>query len=253
MRTPEQTLKAENLVQNLKFPRTFHICNESKKTEDDKVFNKEEMQNFLQLFNSGLGVLTEKIDGSNIGISFDHSGNLQLRHRGGFCSKEEKIYKAAFQWAESKYDHLRYLLNTDAVLFIEWIEFYRDNVLYDHIPSHAFAIALYDASIGPNGTYMSYNYIKDMLSGSGIYMVPQLEITQPIWVPVDLNNLITQSKFSTKHSMEGLVLRIDNGDVNQDIAKFVNDEFRHSVDGSVHWMKKPLVRNPINWELAIQE
>lgn len=62
-----------------KFPRTPHLANlGSSSVRDDKVFTDRERANFLE----HEVTLEEKIDGANLGISFDEEGNVVLQNRG---------------------------------------------------------------------------------------------------------------------------------------------------------------------------
>lgn len=249
MNNPESISKEHDglsAIERLKFPRIRHIFDESARTRDDLLVTPEERTSFLKEFNEGLGVLTEKIDGLNIGIGFDQQEHLRIRHRNELGNGEENIlYVGASNWAQQRFGLLKELLKTDAVLFVEWME-WRHTVQYDNLSDYAQIIALYDAK---EGRFMSYNYINDLFNSSGIALVPQIPMDRPIETVSDCLSMISGSHFSTTAKMEGLVLRVDDGAYNKTITKFVHPDFRAAVDNSEHWVNKKLLRNKINYQL----
>lgn len=236
-------------IEKIKFPRIKHLFDESGKTRDDLLATPEERKEFLKKFNEGFGVLTEKIDGLNIGVGFTLAGELRLRHRNALVdrSSNDPIYQNVYHWAEQRQKFLRDLLKTNAVLFIEWME-WEHAVPYNKLPDFAQVITLFDAEEGENGKYMSHRYIKELFQNSGIAVVPEVTIAKSIESANDCLSMISQSNFSTKSNMEGLILRIDNGDYNQAIVKFVHPDFTSAVDQSKHWAVKKLKKNKIDYE-----
>lgn len=240
--------KLESAIEGIKYPRIKHIFNESGSTRDDLLVDKEERIKFLERFNSGLGVLTEKIDGLNIGIGFTITGELLLRHRNDLGGgRENPLYQNIYKWAEQRRELLNGLLRSEAVLFIEWME-WKHTIPYDNLPDFAQVIALFDSKQGETGKYMSHQYIKELFSNSGIVVVPEIPINKPIKTSDDCLAMIGRSHFSTKSKMEGLVLQVDRGNHCDAITKFVHPDFQSAVDASQHWTTKELERNKINYE-----
>lgn len=246
---PHEKETLRPLIERFKFPRIKHIFDESGRTRDDLLVTEEERVNFFKKFNSGLGVLTEKLDGFNIGIGFTQKGELRLRHRNDLGGgRENKLYRGIYEWAERRQEFLRNLLGVDAVLFIEWME-WQHTVPYDNLTDFAQVISLFDAREGKNGKYMSHRHIKNLFRNSGVAIVPEIVITGPINTANDCLSVIRQSNFSNTSQMEGLILRVDDGDFNEEMAKFVHPNFRAIVDQSQHWSTQQLHRNSINYQL----
>lgn len=228
---PESNLST---IEKIKFPRTKHLFTESAKTRDDLLATELEREAFLQKFNSGLGNITEKIDGLNLGIGFSDRGNLIVRHRNDIITDPtDRLYANSIQWAQRRRDLFYDLLKNDVVLYIEWME-WEHTVPYDKLPDYGQVIALYD---NQEKGYMSLNYIRELFRGSGLAVVPEINF-HAIQSPADCLNLITTSNFSQHTPMEGLFLRIDEGDFNTDALKFVHPNFRQAVDQADHWMKR---------------
>lgn len=239
--------RAQKMVEDFAFPRIHHLFPESGRDVDDVLSAQTERLRFLENFNSGVGVLTEKVDGQNIGISFGLEGELVLRHRGGICSPEDRIYTTAFMWARSRQHELEPLLGTDAILFIEWLEFNRGHVVYDDLPSYAIAISLFDTRAGTEGRFLSHRYMSELLESTGVPVTPSLPIFGKVKTFQDALNHVGQSGYSTRSRMEGLVFRVDDGEYNEAMMKLVHPDFSASVDAARHWLKSPLQRNSINY------
>jgi hypothetical protein len=73
-----------------KFPSTPHLAVLGDiKIRDDKVMPEAERNRFL----GSEMVVEEKIDGANLGISFDDKGNIRIQNRGSYL-----VLPASGQW-----------------------------------------------------------------------------------------------------------------------------------------------------------
>ena len=66
-----------------KFPSTKHIIlPEEEKIRIDKAMSPDEIGEMLE----HEIVIEEKVDGANLGISFDHDGEIHMQNRGNWLS-----------------------------------------------------------------------------------------------------------------------------------------------------------------------
>ena len=114
-----------------KFPSTPHlVVLPGVSVRSDKVFDPKKRDVFL----SHTLIVEEKIDGANLGISFDESGNIQLQNRGSYLL-EPYIgqWKKIHGWLQGKLDPLFDALEDDLILFGEWC-YAKHSIYYNKRP-----------------------------------------------------------------------------------------------------------------------
>jgi len=101
-----------------KFPSTPHLAVlQGVDVRGDKVMSEEERSEFLRHEIT----VEEKIDGANLGISFDGDGNLRLQNRGGIVQLPgQGQWKKLEEWLTSRIDTLFEHLEARLILFGEW-------------------------------------------------------------------------------------------------------------------------------------
>lgn len=221
-----------------KFPTTPHLAALGDfDPRSDKLFTEAERRDFL----SGPVIVEEKIDGANLGISFDSRGNIRLQNRGAYLQVPLLgQWKKLENWVEihlnSLFDHLanRY------ILFGEWC-FARHSLAYDKLPDWFLGFDIYDKA---ERRFLSTVRRDRFLNGIGISAVPLLGKGN-----YSLNGLLNLMSKSTlcEAPAEGVYLRKEEDDWLTQRAKIVRPAFVQSV--SSHWSKEPIHPNHLSNEI----
>ena len=102
-----------------KFPRTGHILGSSKVDRSD-LFIGPHLS--LEILSSPNIELYEKLDGSNVGISFDKDARPLFQHRGAYFDPDENLeFKKLREWHNIHENELFDVLGNDLILFGEWM------------------------------------------------------------------------------------------------------------------------------------
>jgi len=216
----------------LKFPTTPHLTVlEGGTVRDDKVFSLDERNRFLD----GDIIVEEKIDGANLGISFDSDGRIQTQNRGSFLQLPMTgQWKTAPEWllrhSESLFDALtdRYLLCG------EWC-YAKHSVFYSSLPDWFIGFDVFDLKAG---RFVNKTRRDGILASLALHAVPCLASGRLSLAEITL--LLNTSNFSDA-AAEGLYLRRDDGDWLSQRAKLVRADFIQSIDQ--HWSRGPLEVN----------
>ena len=215
-----------------KFPSTPHLAVlENSNIRDDKVLSKEERELFLQ----HNVYVEEKIDGANLGISFDPSGNLCLQNRGSFLNYPfSGQWKKLDVWISPKIDSFFDLLTDRYILFGEWC-YAKHSIMYTQLPDLFIGFDIYDKW---KNVFWSVKQRNRLLEHLKIVSVPLLG--EGIYTLYELTNFFKQSKFGSQY-LEGIYLRIDEDDHLIKRAKLVRPDFVQTIDQ--HWIHNEIIQN----------
>lgn len=219
-----------------KFPSTPHlIVLGVHDVRTDKVMGDAERKDFIK----NHLVVEEKVDGANLGISFDSSGNVFLQNRGTYISRPYLgQWTILEEWLDSRIDKLFDFLEDQYIIFGEWC-YAEHTVPYRYLPDWFLGFDIFDKS---NGLFLSFERRNEILCKCGISAVPL--ISTGIF---SLDSLIkfvnTPSKFSETLS-EGIYLRCDNDLWLTGRAKIVRERFVQMDED--HWSKKKIRPNKRN-------
>lgn len=218
-----------------KFPSTPHLATlEGVEVREDKVLSELECDEFLQ----HELVIEEKVDGANLGISFDNDGTLFLQNRGSYLHLPGVgQWKKLDQWLNSKTDALFEVLSDRYILFGEWC-YAQHSVFYNCLPDWFLGFDLYDKH---EHEFQSTKLRDIALSKMDIAKVPFLGSGHYSFL--DLKHILSQSHISGEPA-EGLYLRIDMGDYLMQRAKLVRPSFIQSVEE--HWYRSAIKPNRLN-------
>jgi ATP-dependent RNA circularization protein (DNA/RNA ligase family) len=220
-----------------KFPATPHLAILGENmVRDDKVLTRKERD---QLLRNEL-VIEEKVDGANLGISFDTSGNLRAQNRGSYlhCPYSGQ-WKKLSEWLKPKLDLLFEILSDRYILFGEWC-YAVHSIFYDRLPDRFLGFDVFDKN---NGRFFSCPRRDAVFHALGILQVPT--IARGRFALSDLVNLLSESRLTDKPA-EGIYLRYDKGDWLDQRAKLVRPEFIQSV--TEHWLRKGIKANQLELE-----
>jgi len=213
-------------------------------------------------------VVTEKLDGANVGIGFGERGELQLQSRWDRLENPpiEPALRSFVDWAAAAAPRLEPVLGTRYVLFGEWLGI-THTLFYDALPDHFCGFDVLDRA---EGVYLSAQPRADLLDAAGIAAPPVLH-TGELGSLAELTALLGPSRYRTRHwrhalvdavalaagptagalagvdgseLMEGLYLKVERAGRVLGRYKWVRPDFRSAVrDPRAHWLHRPLLRN----------
>lgn len=221
-----------------KFPSTPHLATlAGVDIRGDKVLSEPERAEFLQ---HDL-VVEEKVDGANLGISFDSEGNVRAQNRGAYLHLPGSgQWKKLGDWVSPRTDALFEHLSDHFILFGEWC-YAQHSVFYDRLPDWFLGFDLYDKQVG---RFLASGRRDGLLTKMCIAQVPVIargRFTYPA-----IKKLLSQSILTDKPA-EGLYLRFDQNDWLAQRAKLVRPAFIQSVEQ--HWSCSAIRPNRLSSEV----
>ena len=212
-------------------------------------------------------VVEEKLDGANAAISFDH-GDLRLQSRGHFLTggPRERHFGPFKAWAATIATPLYDRIGERYIVYGEWL-YAKHTVFYDALPHYFCEFDVYDRV---EDRYLSTPRRHELLDGLPVESVPVLT-SGPTTSLRDLVAHVGPSTCRTSHwrdrladaardagldpqrvaaetdaddAMEGLYIKIEDGDAVTGRLKWVRPTFLTSVrDSATHWLDRPIVAN----------
>lgn len=214
-----------------KFPPTPYIEIDTSIKRNDKILSTDEITSILK----GEIIVEEKIDGANIGISFDANGKIQVQNRGSYIySPYLGQWKKLSDFLIKKENILFDILLDKYILFGEWC-YAKHSVYYDHLPDWFIGFDIFDIKCEK---FFSVDKRNFFLKEMGVEPVPQL--AKGSFEINELSTFFDISKFGSELS-EGIYIRKDSGDYLEYRAKMVRKEFRQKI--GEHWMRGILQSN----------
>jgi ATP-dependent RNA circularization protein (DNA/RNA ligase family) len=202
------------------------------------VLSESERNEFLQ---HNL-VVEEKVDGANLGISFDSEGNIRAQNRGAYLQLPESgQWKHLEQWLTPRTETFFEHLSDRFILFGEWC-YAQHSVFYNRLPDWFLGFDLYDKQIG---RFFSSVRRDKLFRKMCIAQVPI--IARGCFTFSELKKLLSKSKL-TDQPAEGLYFRLDKGDWLAQRAKLVRPAFIQSVEQ--HWSRSAIKPNRLCLEIS---
>ena len=208
----------------IKFPTTPHLATlPGVNIRQDKVLTESQRDEFLR----HKLTVEEKVDGANLGISFDAKGNVRVQNRGNYLHLPSPgQWKKLSEWLTPRTDVLSKHLTDQYILFGEWC-YAQHSIFYNHLPDWFLAFDIYDRR---SCSFLASISRDKLLKKMPITKVPCLapgQFTYP-----EIKNFLSQSKL-TDQLAEGIYLRIDQGDHLAQRAKLVRPAFIQAIEQ--HW------------------
>ena len=221
-----------------KFPSTPHLATlAGVDIRGDKVLSESERDEFLQHHL----VIEEKVDGANLGISFDSEGNIRAQNRGAYLHLPGSgQWKKLGEWIAPRTDALFEHLSDRFILFGEWC-YAQHSVFYDRLPDWFLGFDIYDKQ---SSHFLSSDHRDGLFQKIHIAQVPV--IARGRFAFPDLVKLLSQSKL-TNQPAEGLYLRFDKDEWLAQRAKLVRPQFIQSV--AQHWSRSTIRPNRLGLEI----
>ena len=200
----------------------------------DKVLTESERDAFL----THEVTVEEKVDGANLGLSFDAHGNIRAQNRGAYLHLPGSgQWKKLGEWLALHTDALFEHLSDRFILFGEWC-YAQHSIFYDRLPDWFLAFDIYDREAG---RFLATTRRDRLLGEMHISKVP--DIARGRFTYSEIQKLLSQSKL-TNQPAEGIYLRIDHGDWLEQRAKLVRPAFIQAVEQ--HWTRSAIRPNRLN-------
>lgn len=242
-------------IQLFKFPRTAHLLDLGAATEDDlhhTVTDDSQTPAPTALAEGSRVIISEKIDGANLGISLDADSNIVIQNRSHWVNSKTHVqFKRLDLWVDENREGLHRILARDDtfpqryVLFGEWMVCVH-SIHYSRLPNQFLAFDLYDRS---TCTFASRDIMENILQGTGIYIVPVLEIrdsglSKPLAMPTaeELRVMVQKQSHFYDGRVEGVYVKVEKDGKVIGRGKVVRGDF---IAGNEHWTKGNLTLNGI--------
>ena len=215
-----------------KFPSTPHLALLGHvDIRGDKVMTESEQNVFLQ----HEIVVEEKVDGANLGISFDSDGTIRAQNRGEYLQIPfTGQWKKLREWLTAKTDTLFEPLTDRYILFGEWC-YAQHSVSYNRLPDWFLGFDIYDKN---THRFISCNRRDELFQMMNVSPVPIITVGH--FTLSELTEFLSHSIVGDDPA-EGLYLRINQGDLLEQRAKLVRPAFIQSVDQ--HWSRSAIKPN----------
>ena len=197
----------------------------------DKVLSELERDEFL----THEVTVEEKVDGANLGISFDSEGNIRAQNRGAYLHLPGSgQWKKLGDWLTPRTDTLFEHLSDHFILFGEWC-YAQHSVFYDRLPDWFLGFDIYDKRFD---RFLSSKHRDDLFTKMSIAQVPVLASGHFAYPKVQ--KFLLTSKLSNQPA-EGIYLRFDQDDWLAQRAKLVRPAFIQTVEQ--HWSRSTIRPN----------
>jgi hypothetical protein len=194
----------------------------------------KEVESFL----SGSLVVEEKVDGANLGISFDAQGRMCFQNRGQWLTgRLSGQWEPLRGWAALHEDALRAFLPKDHILFGEWCHA-QHSIPYDCLPDWFLGFDVLDSRSGSFWSVARRNVLLEV-----VHLAAVPHVAKGCFMLPDLLGLLDGISAYGSSRREGLYLRREAEGSLHTRAKLVRAEFTQSI--GEHWAKKQLTVNSI--------
>ncbi|MBD1921260.1 RNA ligase family protein [Microcoleus sp. FACHB-831] len=246
-----------------KYPRTYHIEGSRFQPGDEDLDSIP----FSAIANKYV-VIEEKVDGANAAISFSPDGQMLLQSRGHYLTggEREKHFNLFKQWAYSHASAFWEVLGSRYILYGEWL-YAKHTVFYDYLPHYFLE---YDVLEIEQQQFLSTSSRKKLLAGLPLVSVPVL-MTGILQSKKQMMNLLGESNYiqpghieklrllcrekeldeeralkqtDTSSTMEGLYIKVEEGEVVNARYKYVRASFLTTIlQSEGHWLNRPIIPN----------
>ena len=219
-----------------RFPHTPHLAwLGSGSPRDDKVLSGAEVQGLL----AGDVVVEEKVDGANLGFSFEETGRLQVQSRGQFLTEP---YGGQFarlsQWIRLHGDSMTEFLKPHWIGFGEWCAA-RHSLDYDRLPDWWLMFDLYD---GDSRSFLPTASRNTFAEQAGLATVVELFRGRTTLPTLERLLMSAKSRYRTG-ALEGIVVRSESPIGRGVRAKLVRPDFAQSIQR--HWRSRRIEWNSL--------
>jgi len=220
----------------LKFPRTEHIVNLGAATSDDLV-DSAGVDALLRLDPPAHVVITEKVDGANMGFSLSGDRTkILVQNRSHYVNPSyHEQFKKLGVWIEEHRDDLYRILDRDPhfpqryILYGEWMAA-THSVSYNKLPDWFLAFDLYDRS---SGEFVDRETLVALLSQTAVQATPVMYEGSTISKD-ELVKMVQRPSQYGDGRVEGVYAKVEKDGKVASRGKVVRGDF---IVGNEHWSK----------------
>jgi ATP-dependent RNA circularization protein (DNA/RNA ligase family) len=216
----------------VKFPTTPHLLwLGNTPAREDKLLTHADAEAFLHR----PVTVEEKVDGANLGMSFDGNGNLLIQNRGNLVARGTKgQFAPLWAWLNERESMLFDSLEDRFILFGEWC-YARHSIQYTQLPDWFLAFDIFDKR---RKRFLSTSKRDEIVRKLHLAAVPK--VVHGSFSLSEVPRLIGSSSLYNG-PMEGIYFRQEGESWLGQRAKVVRAEFVQQI--GEHWSKQPLVPN----------
>ncbi|MBB4143241.1 RNA ligase family protein [Rhizobium rhizoryzae] len=219
-----------------KFPHTPHLLwLGTGEARGDKVLSTQEVDKIL----SRKLIVEEKVDGANLGISVDSSGEFRFQNRGSYL---EKPYRGQFSRLASWFSGHQYELvksiTPNLILFGEWCAA-KHSLSYDRLNDW---FLLFDVYSKVERAFWDTVRRDQFAYVTGLSTTPR--VAEGFFDRNNLVSLLMSSESKFRHgSVEGLIIKAEANGFCEMRAKIVRPDFVQQINE--HWSARRLEWNRV--------
>jgi hypothetical protein len=207
------------------YPKIYHLPGSKLANLKDRRIAEHELEKFTKSPDSGeVIIVSEKLDGSGVGVYKKNGKILAITKAGYLCSTAKHYQHRLFHlWVDQRKTQFDQFLNEGEYVCGEWLA-----------QAHGTFYALNDRSpfvvfdLFRDNWVVSYTELRDRCAYAGLTMVPILYwTTEPISVSLAMERLGRCGHYGAIDLAEGAVWRRElNGTCNHILAKYVRPEVK---------------------------
>lgn len=226
-----------------KFPRTSHLIDVGGATPDDIVSRDANLGREVV----GRVIITEKIDGANMGFSLSPDrSNILVQNRSHFVNPEtHEQFKKLGKWIEQRRSDIYHVLDRDPyyaeryIFFGEWM-YATHSIAYTRLPDLFIAFDLYDRS---SCQFVDRATLEAVLRDTSIPIVPIMcELQNELPSRNRFMELIEMPSRFYDGRVEGVYVKVEHQGVVRERGKVVRGDF---IAGNEHWTRGNLGLNGV--------
>lgn len=159
------------------------------------------------------------MDGSQLGISFAHNGNLQFQSRGSFLNASKDEFALAKNWAYQHIDELRNLLSDRYIVFGEWL-YLKHTIFYDRLPHYFMEYDIYDRM---KNNFLSTQARSNLLKNYGFISSVRVIEEGCYQNAHQLFELVRNSAFTSANAKSSLLSAVKQSDASTETVLYETD------------------------------
>ncbi|CAF3954093.1 unnamed protein product [Rotaria sordida] len=232
-----QLIKRLTPIGVLKFLRTGHLMNLGAATKDDFLVS------FNQTNDRPYVVITEKVDGANMGFSLSVDRELVVQNRSHYItSTSHAQFRPLYNWVETHREGLYNILDRDNsfperyILYGEWVVA-THSIPYSRLPDRFLAFDLYDRQ---TQTWADRDTLERLLEGTNIYLVP-IMYRGPRPIDNVLKEMVHHPSQFYDGPVEGIYVKEEQNGQVINRGKIIRSDFIAGI--TEHWDKAPIRKN----------
>lgn len=255
----------KNNLEIYKYPRTPHLESSRLQPGDEDLDSVP-----FQMLADQYLVVTEKMDGANVAVSFTDEGELLLQSRGHYLSggPRELQFTLFKQWASAHQAALWSALRERYVMYGEWL-YAKHTLFYNHLPHYFIEFDILDkverqflsrsqrrlrltglpvvsANVLLSGKLDRLEKLRALLGPSPFIQPGHIEQLRQICRERGLDTERVFQETDQSRVMEGLYIKVEDEQTVKARYKYVRADFQTTLlQSGSHWLTRPLIPNQL--------